>query len=251
MRKIKPLIWLHAIRVRRYLLSILSGSVTDSIWMAVFLIGAYSSQGPTYAREVFWALAAWSIVANAGWMIGGWIDYLSELGLLEPLDFSGVSPVVAAASRSFVIAIPTGLSSLITLLISFQLGFNPLEISSPWLLALSLLILWTQATAYGAILASTVLLTSVPSALLDIAALAYLGLLLANYPAGNLQTFAFLPLLGPGYVARQCVSGNPPLGVFLAVTVTTIVLSLFAISYSRSVEKLVKKRAGYRAIALH
>ncbi|QOJ79202.1 hypothetical protein IG193_01700 [Infirmifilum lucidum] len=141
MRRLKALFWLHALRTRRYFLSTASGALTDALWMSIFLFGAYSSRGLEYAREVYWALVAWAIIANAGWMIGGWIDYLSELGLLEPLEFAGASPVIVSSARGFVLVFPVTLSALAVLAFSYGLGIDVLGVSSPAMILASLAIL--------------------------------------------------------------------------------------------------------------
>ncbi len=248
MRRLKALLWLHALRTRRYFLSIASGALTDALWMAIFLFGAYSSRGLEYAREVYWALVAWAIIANAGWMIGGWIDYLSGLGLLEPLEFAGTSPALASSARGFVMAFPVALSALIVLAFSYGLGVDALSVSSPAVLLASFAILWVQSVAYGAILAATVLVTSIPAALLDIAALTYLGLLLAPLSQENMRILALLPLLGPGYIIRSSVSSHTSWALLAYSTLPTALLVLVALAYSEKTMRAVRRR-GFRAVA--
>jgi len=246
-RKLKALLWLHALRTKRYFLSTASGSLTDALWMSIFLFGAYSSQGPGFARETYWALVAWAVIANAGWMIGGWVDYLTELGLLEPLEFSGVSPVVAASGRSFVIAVPVSISSLLVLALSYSMGIDALNVKSPGVALASLLLLWAQSTAYGAILAATVLRTSIPAALLDIAALTYLGLLLAPLPPINHHVLALVPLLGPGYIIRLAVAKGAGWTLLASTTLSTLLLAAAALLYTRKTLEHVRRR-GFKAV---
>lgn len=249
MRKLKALFWLHLLRTRRYLVSILSGSFTDALWMAIFLFGAFSSRDILYAKEAYWALVAWAIIANAGWMIGGWIDYLSELGLLEPLDLAGSPPVTVASARAFTVLFSVFLSSCMLLLLSFTLGLNPLEVSSPLGLMVSLSLLWIQATAYGSIIASTVILTTTPGVLLDIASLLYMGLLLVDFPVDMLSLLSLIPLLGPGYLARQSVNSTYGLNFIPQAVTTTALLVILATRYSRYVVEAIKRREGYKSIA--
>jgi len=244
MRVVKALLWLHALRTRRYLLSLASGALTDALWMSIFLVGALASRGPGYAREVYWALVAWAVIANASWMIGGWVAHLSELGLLEPLEVAGVSPVAVAAARSFAMALPTAISSLLTMALSYAAGADPLSGIDLAAVAALLALLWAQSTAYGAMLAAAALVTGVPAALLDIATLTYLGLLLV--PCAPELLLA--PLLGPGYALRLVAAGRWSWSLAALPIPATLATIAAALACSRWAMRRVRER-GFKAMA--
>ncbi|QOJ79201.1 hypothetical protein IG193_01695 [Infirmifilum lucidum] len=90
-------------------------------------------------------------------------------------------------------------------------------------------------------------MTSIPAALLDIAALTYLGLLLIPLSQEHVRILALLPLLGPGYVIRSSVSRYANWDLLAYSALPTALLVLIALAYSERTMRAVKRR-GFRAV---
>ncbi|ABL78536.1 hypothetical protein [Thermofilum pendens] len=242
----KAVLWLHLMRSKRYALSLVSGSLTDALWMIILLAGFILAGKAPEASSNYWGLVAWTILSNATWMIGGWVDYLVLLGLVEEHEVRGVSVFELVAGR----AIPMLASSAISSLAAYaflSLAGARVSVASIPVLASSLALLYAQSLCYGLLLASLSLRTGTPSYMLDILSLAFLGLAFSPTPAS--PSVALIPLLGPMLLAKLSSTGSvQPAAVAYGVP-ATLFLAVAALLACRSTEEHARRR-GVRAVGL-
>lgn len=248
MSRLRGILWLHLTRIKRYALSLFSNAITDALWALIPLAGTLMLRGESLAAEIFWAVVAWMIIANSAWLIGGWVEYAAFLGVLEYHLHAGVSPLALAAGRAVTLLASVTVSSTIVLITLLLLGLTP-SAADPWGLLVSLVFVLLQSISYGLVLSAVSLRIGVPSALLDIASLAQLGLLLLPVSTESIGALSLVPLLGPAYLARYCVHSQAAPFVLGRVAVVTLALLLVAVLASRWSSAVVARR-GLRAVGL-
>jgi ABC-2 type transport system permease protein len=196
MGRTRAVIWLHAIRTRRYLLSMISSSLTDTLWIVTLLLGFVLSGKTQLLAENLLGLIAWTIISNSAWMISGWVDYLGVLGLIEEHEARGTSFFLVLTGRIIPLLLSSGITSTITLII-FRVAGAEIAIHYPIHVLLTLILLVVQSAVYGLLLGALALKTGIPGYMFDIASLAFLGLALMPINEELLSQIIFTPLLGP------------------------------------------------------
>jgi len=245
-RGVRAILWLHALRSRRYALTLLSNALTDALWALIPLLGAVLAGNPSLAWEVYWALVAWMLIANSAWLVGGWLEYANFLGVLEYHVHAGVSPVSLALGRTVTLLTSVAISSTLSAAPLLAAGWKP-SVADPAALAAALAMLLLQSLAYGTVLAVTALRVSVPSALLDIASLAQLGALLLPITADQLPYLSLIPLLGPAYLAKHSALSSVGPAALAGSALTTALVTALAAAYTRTTEKKILK-TGFRSV---
>ncbi|MEM1516180.1 MAG: hypothetical protein QXW88_01530 [Thermofilum sp.] len=245
--RLRAVLWLHSLRLRKYVLSLFSNALTDALWALIPIVGALAVGRQSSVAEIFWAMVAWMVIANSAWLIGGWLEYAALLGVLEYHVHASVSPLALAAGRVVTLLASVSISSAIVIAPLALLGLAPAA-ADTWSLAASLALLLAQAVAYGVLLAAVSVKVGVPSALLDIASLAQLGLLLLPLNPEHIGALSLIPLLGPAYLARysaRTAHASPLLAHAAAVAAAIMLLALLAEKWS---SKLIAQR-GFRAVS--
>lgn len=229
------------------MLSLISNALTDALWALIPILGALAAGRPGDAAEIFWAMVAWMMIANSAWLIGSWVEYAAMLGVLEYHVHASVSPLALATGRVVTLLASVSLSSAIALVPLALAGLSPAA-ADAWALAASLVLLLAQAVAYGVLLASLSVRICVPSALLDIASLAQLGLLLLPVNTEHIGWLSLIPLLGPAYLARyfaRTAGASHLLSQAIAATIAMLLIALLAEKWT---SRIIAKR-GFRAVS--
>jgi len=240
MGRTRAVIWLHAIRARRYLLSMISSSLTDTLWMVTLLLGFVLSGKTQLLAENLLGLIAWTIISNSAWMISGWVDYLGVLGLIEEHEARGTSVFLILTGRIIPLLLSSGITSTITLII-FRVAGAEIALHSPIHVLLTLTLLVVQSAVYGLLLGALALKTGIPGYMFDIASLAFLGLALMPINEERLSKTIFVPLLGPLLATK--LAGQPPLDshlLFLLFLTTLLQLPMLLViikKVSRDMQK--------------
>jgi len=239
-RKLRVLLWLNLLRMRRNALATIAGSLTDALWALAVLAGALVSGAP--AREVFWALIAWILVVNVTWMLGGWLDYLASLGLVEEHLIRGVALSRLLLCRALTTFISAGFSSLLTYIGAQLLLRDALTPASIPHAVLALLALALHSLAYGGALAALSLTVLIPSYLLDFISFAFLGILLLPLPPDQVEKLAWLPIVGPAYLLKASAAAPPPLTALAASAALAAPLLALALALIKLASARIEKR---------
>jgi ABC-2 type transport system permease protein len=239
--KIRAIIWLHTLRTRRYFLSMASGSLTDTLWIITLLLG-FTLTGKTHLLpENFLGLVAWTIASNATWMIGGWVDYLSVLRLIEEHEARGTHLLLVLAGRVIPLLTTSAITSLLTLLFLKIIGLEIPALYPTYTIA-SLCILLIQSVEYGLLLANLALKTGVPGYMLDIASLAFLGLAIMPVEENRLRLLAPVPLLGPMLAAKASSKQPVNSDVLASLLLSTLLVTFVLLAASKKVMSDARRR---------
>uniref|UniRef100_UPI00258AB9DC hypothetical protein n=1 Tax=Thermofilum sp. TaxID=1961369 RepID=UPI00258AB9DC len=232
---------------RRYLLSMISSSLTDTLWIVTLLLGFVLSGKTQLLAENLLGLTAWTIISNSAWMISGWVDYLGVLGLIEEHEARGTSVFLVLTGRIISLLLSSGITSTITLII-FRVAGAEIAIHYPIHVLLTLILLVVQSAVYGLLLGALALKTGIPGYMFDIASLAFLGLALMPINEERLSQIIFVPLLGPQLATK--LAGQQPLDshllflLFLTTLLQVPILLVVIKKVSRDIQKTGIKIIG-------
>ncbi|RLG90051.1 MAG: hypothetical protein DRO16_02935 [Thermoprotei archaeon] len=259
--KIYAILWLHLTRLHRYKYGFLNMIVTDMIWYLLFMLGTLtfipSEDFKTMAVITFWGVALWSSMNNTVWIVGNWIRFLLEIGIVEEHIVRNTNPMTLIAGRIITATIVTIVAIPVVGIIYFKLtGINIFKISNPFYLLVSFVLIMLYALLYSLILSSIGLRLRIPGIMLDVLNIVVyiiggIGVPLTKMPS-QMRIIAFLiPYTYAAELERYGATGlTPLLGLGKTIvfgTLYLIVLLMISILIIRYSTHYVRKY-GVKAI---
>ncbi|MCD6196828.1 MAG: ABC transporter permease [Staphylothermus sp.] len=259
--KIYAILWLHLTRLHRYKYGFLNMIVTDMIWYLLFMLGTLtfipSEDFKTMAVITFWGVALWSSMNNTVWIVGNWIRFLLEIGIVEEHIVRNTNPMTLIAGRIITATIVTIVAIPVVGIIYYELtGINIFKIFNPFYLLFSFVLIMLYALFYSLILSSIGLRLRIPGIMLDVLNIVVyiiggIGVPLTKMPA-QMRIIAFLiPYTYAAELERFGATGlTPLLGLSKTIvfgTLYLIVLLMISILIIRYSTNYIRKY-GVKAI---
>jgi len=220
LRVLLAMVWLHMLRSYRFTFSLVNWGVIDFLWLSIYILAVLAFTEPvsypTVVPLLFWAVIAWSFMSSPVWMIGNWMRFYVNEGIMESHEVSNVSHTLFLSLRfipSLLMALASAIAASIILVV--VTGVNPLRVENPILLGLALATLLAQATMYALILAYTSLYIGTPAPALDILTFMMfvaggVGVPVSSLPEPLRALALILPYSHPSEVMRYAVVGLEP-----------------------------------------
>jgi len=234
--KIYAILWLHLTRLHRYKYGFLNMIVTDMIWYLLFMLGTLtfipSEDFKTMAVITFWGVALWSSMNNTVWIVGNWIRFLLEIGIVEEHIVRNTNPMTLLAGRIITATIVTVVAIPVVGIIYYELtGINIFKIFNPFYLLVSFILIMLYALFYSLILSSIGLRLRIPGIMLDVLNIVVyiiggIGVPLTKMP-DQMRMIAFL--LPYTYAAELERFGATGLAPFLGLGKTIVFGTLYLI----------------------
>ncbi len=259
--KIYAVSWLHLTRLHRYKYGFLNMIVTDMIWYLLFMLGTLTfiptEDFRTMAVITFWGVALWSSMNNTVWIVGNWIRFLLEIGMVEEHIVRNTNPMTLIAGRIITATIITIVAIPVVGITYYRLiGINVFKIFNPFYLLASFILIMFYALVYSLILSSIGLRLRIPGIMLDVLNIVVyiiggIGVPLTKMPA-QMRMIAFLiPYTYAAELERYGATGLQPfLGLGETISFGTlylIVLLLISILIIRYSTQYIRKH-GVKAI---
>ncbi len=245
LHRVRAMLWLHLIRITRYIPGLVNWSVVDGLWISIYVLGAIMFTDPERYVEVapllFWAVFAWNLMSTPVWVVGNWSGFYINMGLYEEHEIAGASHSLFLSLR----VIPSTIASLITAavvgyMVYYVTGADVLAVREPLALVLSLASILALSLAYSLLLAYAAIVTQAPAPMLDfmnfiLFIIGGVGVPVDSIPEQVRWIAVITPYSHPAEVMRWSITGREPyLGLagevlatiaFLAVAWATVYIA--------------------------
>ncbi|MCD6301846.1 MAG: ABC transporter permease [Staphylothermus sp.] len=259
--KIYAILWLHLTRLHRYKYGFLNMIITDMIWYLLFMLGTLTfipvEDFKTMAIITFWGVALWSFMNNVVWIVGHWVRFLLEIGVVEEHIVRNTNPMSLIAGRIVTAIIVTIVAIPVVGMVYYELtGINIYNVYNSIYLLCSFILIMFYALFYSLILSSIGLRLRIPGIMLDVLNIAVyiiggIGVPLAKMPPHMRIVALFIPYTYAAEIGRYGGVGlEPLLGVWKTLlfgALYLVVLMFISILVIKYATQYVRKH-GVKAI---
>ena len=245
--RFKAIVWLHFLRLWRYRLSFIGLTLSEVLWILLFLLAVLLFTPREYldlaCRNAFWIILCWSLIQMNSMIVGSWMNFFISMGMVEEHLIRGISPFKVILGRIIPSSTVSLLSTLlIAIILSSTFKVDVLLIQFPLLVLIGLVFIIIESLSYGLSIASLSIRTGIPHNFLEILNFMVIGILTISVESMRpplSYLLLLIPYTAPSQLIKMGISGREymfieSLTMSIVVATVMVLMALYLVNHAKS-----------------